>query len=164
MSASDQPRFLFWLVTAFIMALTLYGVASLLLPRLIRFNQLPESGELYVDSADALSTRIAYSMCNLWLARDSYKTGFSSTSQYKSVSASVDKNTVASKLFDSDCKDFIFNKQWTYTGDEIDADKKIYNVEISLEPNTIMIPGSGESPSVILNNDNRKIIVNVKEK
>ncbi len=162
MSASDQPRFLFWLVTAFIMALALYGVASLLLPRLIRFNQLPESGELYVDSADALSTRIAYSMCNLWLARDSYKTGFSSTSEYKSVSETVNENTIALKLFDSECKDFTFNKQWTYTGDPMEAGKKIYSVEISLEPDTITISTGGVP--VTLKNENSKITVNVKGK
>ncbi len=162
MSASDQPRFLFWMVTAFIMALTLYGVSSLLLPRLIRFNQLPESDELYVDNADALSARIAYSMCNLWFARDSYKAGFGSISQYKSVSGFVDKNTIASKLADSDCKDFIFNKQWAYTGDEIKADKGVYNVEISLEPDTITI--TTEGMPVALKNENRKIIVNVKKK
>lgn len=132
MSASDQPRFLFWLVTAFVIAFLLYGISSLLLPRLIRFNQLPETGELYVDNADALATRIAYGVCNLWISRSSFNKGFDSVSQYKSTSGSAGRNEIANKITDTECKDLTFGKELIYTGDTIEANKKTYDVTISL--------------------------------
>lgn len=128
MAAADQPRFLFWLVAAFIVASLLYGVASLILPRLIRFNQLPETGDLYVDNADVLATRIAYGMCSLWQSRSSFAKGFDSTSQYKSTSGSLGAAEIEAKLADTDCE----NLAWKYTGDTINADKKVYDVKISL--------------------------------
>lgn len=133
MSASDQPRFLFWLVTAFIVAGLLYSVSSLLLPRLIRFNQLPETGELYVDNADTLSTRIAYGACSLWQSRSSFPAGFDSVSQYKSTSGSVGATEIANKLTDTECKDM----EWKYPGATIEpGGKNVYEVRISLEPET----------------------------
>ncbi len=148
MSASDQPRFLFWLVTAFIIAGLLYGVSSLLLPRLIRFNQLPETGELYVDNADTLATRIAYGACNLWISRSSFNKGFDSVAQYKSTSGSVSQNEIASKLADTECKDLTFGKELKFTGDTIQP-KDIYNVGISLDPDTVT---------------NRKIEIDIEKK
>ncbi|MBI4167771.1 MAG: hypothetical protein HY515_02340 [Candidatus Aenigmarchaeota archaeon] len=130
MTASDQPRFLFWLAAALIIGFAFYSVSMLLLPRLIRFNQLPETGDLYVDNADVLATRIAYGACALWQSKNSFNNvGFDSTSQYKSTSGSVGQNEILTKLADTDCKDI----DWQYKGDTINADKKTYDVTISLK-------------------------------
>ncbi|MBI3413685.1 MAG: hypothetical protein HY051_06450 [Candidatus Aenigmarchaeota archaeon] len=135
MAAAEQPRFLFWLVAAFIIIFAFYNVAMLILPRLVIFNQLPETVDLYVDNADVLATRVAYGMCALWQSRSSFKTGFESTSQYKSTSGSVGQNEIIAKLADTECKDIV----WQYKGGTIIAGKNTYDVIISLKSGATLI-------------------------
>ncbi len=149
MTASDQPRFLFWLAAALIIGFAFYNVSMLLLPRLIRFNQLPETGDLYVDNADVLATRIAYGACALWQSRNSFSSGFESTSQYKSTSESVDQNKIANKLADTDCKDLMFGKELRYKGDVIETDKKTYDVTISLKNENVLTAPILQAPATI---------------
>ena len=129
--ADDQVRFMFWMGTFFLVAIMFYGVAMMLLPRLIIYGQLPEAGQLYVDNADALATRIATNICNLWQARDNFKSGYESVSEYKVTSGTVDANGIQSKIVGIECDKIILPGDWNYIGGAMTSGKKTYAVTIS---------------------------------
>ncbi len=131
--ADDMVRFMFWIGTFFLVAMTFYGVAMMLLPRLIVYGQLPEADQLYVDNADALSTRIATNLCNLWQARNNFKSGYDSVSEYKAASGTVDANSIQAKIVAIECDKIILPENWNYAGPSMTAGKKTYGVKISLK-------------------------------
>ncbi len=129
--ADDQIRFMFWMGTFFLVAITFYGVAMAILPRLIVYGQLPETGQLYVDNADALSTRIATNICNLWQARNNFKSGYDSVSEYKVTSGTIDAASIQSKIAAIECDKIILPENWNYIGGAMAGGKKTYKVTIS---------------------------------
>lgn len=124
---------MFWIGTFFLVAITFYGVAMMLLPRLLVYGQLPETDQLYVDNAAALSTRIATNLCNLWQARSNFKSGYESVSEYKVTSGTVDVNSVRAKVVGIGCDKIILPENWNYAGPSMITGKKTYAVKISLK-------------------------------
>ena len=130
MVASDMIRFMFWMTVFFVIAFTFYGISSVLLPRLIVYNQLPETQmTLHIDNADSLSQRLATGICNLWQARGGFSSGFESITEYRSTSGTVDRGLILDKLSTLEC----VNIKWDYQGDTISDSKKTYEVTVSFD-------------------------------
>ncbi|MBI4176852.1 MAG: hypothetical protein HY516_00635 [Candidatus Aenigmarchaeota archaeon] len=132
MVASDQVRFLMWTGVFFLVALTFYQIAMMMLPRLIVYGTLPEDKQLYIDNADALATRIAGGVCSLWQSRSDFRKGFESLSEYKVTSGKVDAGKIQEKIIAIGCDKVISPTDWAYSGDVMTVGS-VYGVKISMK-------------------------------
>ncbi|MFH0890202.1 MAG: hypothetical protein V1836_03635 [Candidatus Aenigmatarchaeota archaeon] len=140
---SDNVRFMFWIAIALMFMLVFFGIANILLPRLIIYSQLPDTERsLYSDSGDEAALRIVNGVCNLWNAKVSFDSGFESVVDYRITSGSAGETQIGVK-FSSVCPEI--GDHWRYAGVTMSAENT-YEVRITLD--------SGTS----------KIIINVKKK
>ncbi|MFH1105879.1 MAG: hypothetical protein V1731_01555 [Candidatus Aenigmatarchaeota archaeon] len=102
MVANDQVRLLFWIFVFFLVAFMFYTIATYFLPRLIRFQHLPASGERVVDNAEFIEERLAYYACGIWENKEQLGTLYAESLHAKSVAGSVTENGIRAH-FTGDC-------------------------------------------------------------
>lgn len=101
-AADDQFRLVFWIVVFFLVAFTFYAIASYFLPRLIRFQHLPTTGERIVDNSNLIGERLAYYACGIWENRNQLGASYSESLYVKSVEGGVTGEGIRN-YFTGDC-------------------------------------------------------------
>ncbi len=108
MEPKETMRIVFWILVFLLVAFTFYNIASYFLPRLIRFQHLPASGERIVDSANFVEERLAYYACGIWENRKQLGSGYSESIAAKPVGADVTEAGIRSH-FTGECTDIKIN-------------------------------------------------------
>ncbi len=104
MEPKETMRMVFWILVFFLVAFTFYTIASYFLPRLIRFQHLPTTGERIVDSADFVEERLAYYACGIWENRKQLGASYSESLHAKPIGADVTEAGIRAH-FTGDCAD-----------------------------------------------------------
>ncbi len=133
MVAKDQVRLLFWILVFFLVAFMFYTIASYFLPRLIRFQHLPASGERIVDNSDFIEERLAYYACGIWENKEQLGALYSESLHAKSVAGSVTESGIRAN-FIGDCAGIKINVIGSLgEGDEREVKFRVGFGDISME-------------------------------